>query len=177
MSRFLFFLLLLATLGLGVHLWLSAAAERTDFSTRERNRDEMRIVAVTPPTVAARTAEETRKTVQSLAGAACVEFSGIAAADFPKAREAFAAMKMGDRVVERRIEEITRHWVFVPPASDRRQFSSRPLRQGLPRRQGRPSSDNRCRFPSLRAARPTILDKAPRSTSEARSSGWLSAAR
>ena len=120
MSRFLFFLLLLATLGLGVHLWLSAAAERTDFSTRERNRDEMRIVAVTPPTVAARTAEETRKTVQSLAGAACVEFSGIAAADVPRARDAFGALKLGDRLVERRIEEITRHWVFIPAANDRR---------------------------------------------------------
>jgi hypothetical protein len=119
-SRFLFFLLLLAALGLGAHLWLSAATERTDFSTRERNRDEVRIVAVTPPTVAARTAEETRKTVLSLAGAACVEFSGIAAADLPRAREAFGAMKLGDRMVERRIEEITRHWVFIPPATDRR---------------------------------------------------------
>jgi hypothetical protein len=119
-SRFLFFLLLLATLGFGAHLWLSAAAERTDFSTRERNRDEVRIVAVTPPTVAARTNEEARKTVQSLAGAACVEFSGIAAADVQRAREAFGALQLGNRLVERRIEEITRHWVFVPPANDRR---------------------------------------------------------
>ena len=120
MSRFFFFLLLLVAMGLGVHLWLSAAAERTDFSTRERNRDDVRIVAVTPPTVAARTAEETRKTVQSLAGAACVEFSGIAANDIAKARESFNALQLGTRLAERRIEEITRHWVFIPPVSDRR---------------------------------------------------------
>ena len=120
MSRFLFFLLLLATLGFGTHLWLTSAAERTDFSTRERNRDDVRIVAVTPPTVAARTAEETRKTVQSLAGAACVEFSGIAGADIPKAREAFGALQLGTRLIERRIEEITRHWVFIAPVKDRR---------------------------------------------------------
>ena len=120
MSRFLFFLLLLAALGFGAHLWLSATAERTDFSTRERNRDEVRIVAVSPPTVAARTAEETRKTVQSLAGAACVELSGIAGADIPRAREAFGALKLGERMVERRVEEITRHWVFIPPTNDRR---------------------------------------------------------
>jgi hypothetical protein len=119
-SRFLFFLLLLATLGFGAHLWLSAAAEKHDFSTRERNRDEVRIVAVTPPPVAARDAEDTRRTVQSLAGAACVEFSGIAAADAPRARDAFAALKLGDRLVERRVEEITRYWVFVAPVSDRR---------------------------------------------------------
>jgi len=119
-SRFLFFLLLLATLGFGAHLWLSAAAENHDFSTRELNRDEVRIVAVTPPTVAARDAEQTRRTVQSLAGAACVEFSGIAAADAPRARDAFAAFKLGERLVERRVEEITRYWVFVAPVSDRR---------------------------------------------------------
>lgn len=120
MSRFLFFLLLLGTAAFGVHLWLSAHSQAPDFSSRERSRDEVRIVAVTPPTVAARTAEETRRTVASLAGAACVEVSGIAGADIPRAREAFAAFKLGDRLVERRVEEITRHWVFVPPARDRR---------------------------------------------------------
>jgi hypothetical protein len=119
-SRFLFFLLLLATLGFGAHLWLSAAAENHDFSARERNRDEVRIVAVTPPVIAARTEEETRRTVQSLAGAACVEFSGIAGADIARARDAFAALKLGERLVERRVEEVTRYWVFVAPASDRR---------------------------------------------------------
>lgn len=120
MSRFLFFLLLLATLGLGAHLWLTASAEKTDFSARERNREEVRIVAVTSPSVAARTAEETRKTVQGLAGAACVEFSGVAGADIARAREAFGALRLGDRLMERRVEEITRRWVFIPPARDRR---------------------------------------------------------
>jgi len=119
-SRLLFFLLLIATGTFGVHLWLSASTERADFSARERNRDEVRIVAVTPPLIAARTAEETRRTVQNLAGAACVEFSGITGGDIPKARDAFGALRLGDRLVERRIEEITRHWVFVPAARDRR---------------------------------------------------------
>jgi hypothetical protein len=120
LSRFLFFVLLLATLGLGVHLWLSAAAEKPDFSTREKNRDEVRIVAVTPPTIAARSAEETRKAMQSLAGAACVEFSGIGAAEVQRAHDAFGALSLGDRLIERRVEEITRHWVFIAPAGDRR---------------------------------------------------------
>lgn len=120
MSRFLFFLLLLAVLALGAHAWLSVESERGDFSARERNRDEVRIVAVTPPTMAARRAEEARKAMQSLAGAACVEFSGIAAADAARAREAFGALQLGPRLAERRVEEITRHWVFVPAARDRR---------------------------------------------------------
>ena len=125
MSRFLFFLLLLAILALGAHLWLTSQVEKTDFSARERNRDEVRIVAVTPPSVAALRAEDNRKTQQSLAGAACVEFSGVAANDAFRAREAFASLQLGARVAERRIEEITRYWVFIPPARDRRTAETR----------------------------------------------------
>ena len=120
MSRLGFFLLIVANLALGAHLWLSTKREEPDFSRRERNREEAKIVSVIPPVIAARKAEETRQAVQSLAGAACVEFSGVPAAELPKAREGFAAMKLGDRLVERRVEEITRHWVFMPAARDKR---------------------------------------------------------
>lgn len=120
MSRFLFFILLIAIAAFGVHLWLAAPVEKTNFAARERNRDEVRIVAVTPPLVAARAAEESRRAVQNLAGAACVEFSGIPAGDVPRARGAFTALRLGDRLIERRVEDITRYWVFVPPAADRR---------------------------------------------------------
>lgn len=120
MSRLLFFLLLIAALALGAHLWLSQQVEKSDFTARERNRDEVRVVAVTPPVVAARRAEETRRAVQNLAGAACVEFSGIAAADATRGHDAFAALQLGPRLTERRVEEISRHWVFIPPARDRK---------------------------------------------------------
>ena len=120
MSRLLFFLLLIAAAAFGVHLWLAAATEKVDFTAREKNRDEVRVVAVTSPVVAARNAEETRRAVQSLAGAACVEFSGITGADVARAREAFASLRLGDRLAERRVEEITRYWVFMPPARERR---------------------------------------------------------
>ena len=133
MARLLFFLILLAILGLGAHLWLSGPDERSDFSARERNRDDVRIIAVTPPNVAARRAEDARKVQQSLAGAACVEFSGIPANDAQKAREAFNTLQLGTRLAERRIEEITRHWVFIPPTNDRRAAETR---MGELRRQG-----------------------------------------
>ena len=120
MSRFLFFQLLLAALAVGAHLWLSVQTDKGDYSARERNRDEVRLVAVTPPAVAAQRAEESRKTVQSLAGAACVEFSGIATNDAQRARDAFAALQLGTRISERRVEEISRYWVFMPAARDRR---------------------------------------------------------
>jgi hypothetical protein len=134
LSRLIFFLLLIALVAVGAHLWLTAATERTDFSARERNRDEVRLVAVTPPLIAARTNEESRRTVQNLAGAACVEFSGIAAADMARGRDAFAAFKLGDRLTERRVEEITRHWVFIGPLRDRKTADERMAqlrRQGI----------------------------------------------
>jgi hypothetical protein len=121
-SRFLFFVLAIAALALGAHLWLSAGAERAagSFVARERNPDDVRIVAVTPPLVAARRAEETRREMQGLAGAPCVEFSGVPAADAQRAHDAFAALSLGDRWMERRVEDVSRFWVFMPPARERR---------------------------------------------------------
>jgi sporulation related protein len=119
-ARLLFFLLVIANLAFGAHLWLTGSGEARDFSARERNRDEVKLVAVTPPLIAARKAEETRETVQRLQGAACVEFAGVTSADLPRAREAFAAFKLGERLIERRLEDITRYWVFMPAARDRK---------------------------------------------------------
>ena len=120
MFRFLFFLLLLAVLGFGAHLYLSGTQAKPDFSAREMNRNDVRIVGVTPPAIAARNSEEARRAMQNLAGAACVELSGIAPADAARARSAFAALQLGDRLNERRVEDVSRYWVFVPPAGDRR---------------------------------------------------------
>ena len=125
MARLAFFLLLLAILGFGLHLWLSGPQERADYSAREKNRDEVRIVGVTPPNVAAQRANEARKAQQNLVGAACVEFLGIAAADAQRAREAFNTLQLGTRLSERRVEEIKLHWVFIPPTNDRRAAETR----------------------------------------------------
>jgi hypothetical protein len=124
-SRFLFFILLIAVLGFGGHLYLTEREEKADFTTRERNRDEVRIVAVTAPVMAAKRAEESRRAIQDLAGAACVEFYGISPADAPRAQEAFAALQLGPRLLERRVEEITRYWVFIPPNRDRKAVEAR----------------------------------------------------
>ena len=120
MSRLLFFLLLVANAAFGLHLWLSEKASAPDVSTREKNAGQATIIAVVPPDKAAQQAETARRQVQSLSGAACVEFAGFGAEELPRVREALAAMQLNDRAVERKVEEVTRHWVFVPPARDRR---------------------------------------------------------
>ena len=120
MSRFAFFILLIAAIAFGVHVWLTSSTERADYSARERNRDDVKIVAVMSPAAAERSAEQTRNTVQALAGSPCVEFSGISGNDAGRARDAFATLQLGERLSERRIEDITRYWVFLGPAADRR---------------------------------------------------------
>src|SRR5258706_9749171 len=119
LSRLIFFLLLIAAIAFGSHLWLTAKTEKTDYSSREKNRDEMRIVAVTSPAVAAQNVEDARRTVQSLAGSACVEFSGIAAEDATRARDAFNTLPLGKSLSERRGEEITPYWDLLTPARHR----------------------------------------------------------
>lgn len=125
MSRFLFFILLIAVLGFAGHLYLTEREHTADFTARERNREEVKIVAVTAPVMAARRAEESRRAIQDLAGAACVEFYGISPADAQRAHEAFASLQLGQRWVERRVEEITRYWVFIPPIRDRKLLEAR----------------------------------------------------
>ncbi len=120
MSRFVFFLLLIAVLALAVHIGLTVSAPRPDLAARERHPEEIRVIAVTPPALAARNVEETQRVVKSLAGAACVEFAGFAATDLGRARQALAALRLGDRVMERGIEDVSRYWVYVPAVPDRR---------------------------------------------------------
>lgn len=134
MGRFLFFLLLVANVAFGAHLWLSFERAAPDVSRREKNREEVKIVSVTPPVNAQQRADEARRQAVALAGAACVEFSGIAPADVGKVRDALASLKLGERLVERRVEEVTRHWVYVPPAKDRKgaeQAAAQLKRQGV----------------------------------------------
>jgi hypothetical protein len=143
-ARFLFFVLLVACVAFGVQIALTQPQGPPDVSGRERNAAAIRILAVTPPDAAARAAQETRRAVQALAGAACVEFSGVKPADLPRARDAFAALRLGDRLAERPIENVTRYWVFIPPPRDGRTAE----RVALLRRQGvtdvsvRPERDN-----------------------------------
>lgn len=120
MARFLFFVLLVACIAFGVQIALTLPSGPPDFSRRERNAADVRIVAVTPPEAAARSAQQVHQAVQALSGARCVEFAGFRLPDLPRVREAFGALQLGDRLTERPIEEVTRYWVFVPPSKERR---------------------------------------------------------
>lgn len=134
MGRLLFFLLLVANVAFGAHLWLSRDREAPDVTRREKNPGEVKIVSITPPVNAQQKSDEARRQAVALSGAACVEFSGFAAADVARVRDTLGTLRLGERLVERRVEEITRHWVYVPPAKDRKsaeQAAAQLKRQGV----------------------------------------------
>ncbi|MBI3716347.1 MAG: hypothetical protein HY255_10170 [Betaproteobacteria bacterium] len=118
MTRFVFFLLLIANLFFAAHLYLSATRPVGEMP-REVNPDSMKIASVTDPAKAAQDAEITRKLVANLSGSACVDFS-IKPADAARAQPLFDAMALADRLSTRSVEEFSRFAVALPAQKDKR---------------------------------------------------------
>ena len=122
MARFIFFLLLLANVAFGAHLYLSETRPRSA-PPLEINRDALKIVSVTDPGKAQADALAARKLAESLKGSACVDF-GVKPADGARAGISFAAMNLGDRLGSRNVEDYTRFAVSLPAQKDKRAAES-----------------------------------------------------
>ena len=118
MARFIFFLLLIANVAFGAHLFLSETRTGTN-NPVEVNRDALKIVSVADPGKAQADALAARKLAESLKGSACVDF-GVKPADGARAGISFAAMNLGDRLSSRSIEDFTRFAVSIPSQKDKR---------------------------------------------------------
>jgi hypothetical protein len=53
------------------------------------------------------------------ASGSCLEWGSFTLADAPRAEKALEPLALGDRVAQRRTEELAGWWVFVPPQSNR----------------------------------------------------------
>jgi hypothetical protein len=121
--RFLFFLLLVGNAAFAAHIWLTETRTAEDPSKREINREALKIVSAANAESAARTAARViaaKQLADSLSGAACIEINGVRPADLARAQEAFAAMNLAYKLDERKVEEVSRYWVFMPAARDRK---------------------------------------------------------
>ncbi len=121
--RFLFFLLLVGNAAFAAHIWLTETRAAEDPSKREINREALKIVSVANAESAARTAARViaaRQLAVSLSSAACIEMDGVRPADVTRAQQAFAAMNLAYKLDERKFEEVSRFWVFMPVARDRK---------------------------------------------------------
>lgn len=118
MTRFIFFLLLLANVSFGAHLYLAETQPRARLPA-EINRDMLKIVSVADPGKAQADALAARKLAESLNGSACVDF-GVKPADGTRAGISFAAMNLGERLSSRNVEDFTRFAVSLPSQKDKR---------------------------------------------------------
>jgi hypothetical protein len=121
--RFLFFLLLVVNAAFAAHIWLTETRAGEDPSKREINREALKIVSVANAESAARTAARViaaKQFAEGLSSTACIEMNGVRPADVPRAQQAFAAMNLAYKLDERKVEEVSRYWVFMPAARDRK---------------------------------------------------------
>lgn len=117
MARLFFFLLLIANVALGAHIYLSETRPKAD--APEVNPGALKIVSVTDPGKAQQDAIAARTLVATLTGSACVDF-GVKPADGVRAQASFAAMNLGNRVSSRNAEEFSRFSVTLPVQKDKR---------------------------------------------------------
>ncbi len=118
MARFIFFVLLIANVALGAHLYLSPT-NNGENSPKEINREAVKIISITDSVRAQKEAVEAKTLVQSLVTAQCMQLS-VRPADVARAQTAFAALQLGDRLSSKNIEEFTRFAIALPIQRDRK---------------------------------------------------------
>lgn len=119
MARFFFFLLLVANAAFGAHVWM-VHQRPTPPLPLEIEPQALRVVGVVDATAAAREMEVFAQEQKNLAASACVELTGLGVNGAPKARELLSALDLGSRIVERRVEEVTKYAVFIPPLASKK---------------------------------------------------------
>lgn len=120
MARFVFFLLLVANVALAAHLWLTrTSAEPANPQIRDVEPGSLKLISVADPQKAKQRIQEQKSQTLTAVQAGCVELSGIAAANAQRARDMLAALDLGPRLLERKVEEVSRYWVFIPAQKDK----------------------------------------------------------
>jgi hypothetical protein len=93
---------------------------------RQIQPGELRILApseVPPPVAAAKPPASPAPAAAALSSAAgsgsCLEWGSFTLADAPRAEKALEPLALGERLAQRRTEELAGWWVFVPPQPNR----------------------------------------------------------
>jgi hypothetical protein len=124
--RAAFLVLLLANLAL--YAWLRYGVPETVAPaplSRQIAPDKLKVVApsslppVTSGTKPPAPAPATVPAVAATPAAACMEWGSFTVFDAPKAEKALEPLALGNRVGQRRTEELASWWVFMPPQGSR----------------------------------------------------------
>jgi hypothetical protein len=121
MTRFIFFLILVANVGFALHAWQSGA-----FDPPKTNRyeqlvpDALKIIDAKTGKEVVVQVEAVKGELSKLAQGPCVLVKGLAPTQIEAARTAANQLGITAQLTERPIEQVTRHWVYIPkPANEK----------------------------------------------------------
>ena len=114
--RTAFFMLLLANVAFFAYAWLGAGAEASGDAhllAQQLNPEKIRLLA--PEQVSALT----RKPEPPKAAAVCLEWGAFSGGDAARAEQALDPLGLGAKLTQRRLEDVTGFWVYIPPLANR----------------------------------------------------------
>jgi hypothetical protein len=108
--KWMFFVLLVANLGLAAYAYMRERMPNPDAQllAQQMNPDQIRIVAPRPAPAPAPVAA-------APAAGVCIEWGNFGAADLPKAQAALDALAFGERIRRTEVSVPTSYWIYIPP--------------------------------------------------------------
>lgn len=89
---------------------------------RQIEPEKLKIVVSTeapPPAATAKPAPVAAAATPAALAGTCVEWGSFTVADAPRAEKALEGLSLGERLAQRRTEELAGWWVFIPPQGNR----------------------------------------------------------
>src|SRR5262245_36083882 len=126
-----FFLLLLANLAFFAWTYLGSGRASDEPQLMEQQLNPHEIKLLSPEQVAkfaaerAKQAAERPKSPPKPPVAACLELGGFNPGDVAQVQKAFEPLGLGNRLAQRRAEEVASYWVFIPPQRNRQSANNK----------------------------------------------------
>jgi hypothetical protein len=116
MSRFLFFLLIVANIAYGIHAWQTNAFAPASpvVAVQEIDATSLKIIEVRQDREVAQRVEASKQEQVKLAQGPCLLATGLLPTQIEAARTAAAQLGITPQLVERPLEQVVRYWTFVP---------------------------------------------------------------
>lgn len=124
--RTFFFILLLANAAFFAYSWMGGGAEANvdaQIVAQQLNPGKIRLLA--PEQVSALTRKpdgskpDASKPEAPKSAGACLEWGALLGADAARAAQALEPLGLGARLTQRKLEEVSAYWVYIPPLANR----------------------------------------------------------
>jgi hypothetical protein len=121
MTRFIFFLLLVANVGFALHAWQSGAFDPPKANRHEQLAPEaLKIIEAKTGKELVAQVEATKGELSKLAQSPCLLITGLLPTQIEAARTSANQLGLTTQLTERPLEQVTRYWVYIPkPANDK----------------------------------------------------------